>query len=228
MRDGWQWVAFDLDGTLIDSLPALQKAYHAFLQEHGARGSKEEFEHLNGPTMATIVSVLKERHRLSPPHPILLDRCRCHVEEAYRAIAEPIPGAVDLLGWTETAALGCALVTSSPRAVVAPVLGKLGWTGVFDVVVCGDEVERAKPDPELYRRAAKLGAWRAEAGVAIEDAPAGVEAAVNAGLHVIGFGPPSRWAELSGKGAQWTCSTLAAAGKLIARGKAPDGAHRRS
>ena len=204
----WRCVAFDLDGTLVDSLPALRLAYEAFLQSLGSTGSEEEFEHLNGPTMATIVSRLKEWHGLAPPHDELLHSYQEHVERAYRTSVLPAEGADDLLRWSRAQGLARALVTSTPRRVVEGVLAKLDWPDCFEVIACGDEVADAKPDPAIYARACKLGGWEPDECVAVEDAPAGVRAAAACGMAVIGVGPAERLEALRACGAAWTCETL--------------------
>ena len=204
----WRCVAFDLDGTLVDSLPALRQAYETFLRELGKRGSDAEFARLNGPSMTAIVSLLKGWHSLPTAHEELLRRYYGHVQQAYRSGVKPVRDAEELLRFTAAEGYNRALVTSSPRSVVQDVLEALNWCQCFDVTVCGDEVPAAKPDPAVYHRACKLGGWRPDECVAVEDAPAGVHAAVAAGLEVIGVGPAERLAELRDGGAAWTCATL--------------------
>jgi len=55
----------DLDGTLADSLTAMRGVYDRFLQEFEATPSDEEFEELNGPPLAEIIKILKNRHGLT-------------------------------------------------------------------------------------------------------------------------------------------------------------------
>ena len=203
----WRCVAFDLDGTLANSLPALRQAYAEFLGELNRCGSDAEFVRLNGPSMTTIVFLLKEWHGLSDPHEELLRRYYGHVRRAYAGV-QPAQGADELLRFAAVEGYDRALVTSSPRSTVRGVLDRLNWKGCFDVTVCGDEVPVAKPDPAVYQRACALGGWQPDECVAVEDASSGIRAAVAAGLDVIGVGPPERLAELRDRGAAWTCTTL--------------------
>ncbi|HZC27734.1 MAG TPA: HAD family hydrolase [Actinopolymorphaceae bacterium] len=77
------------------------------------------------------------------------------------------------------------LASSSSRQWVEGHLGRLGFTGEFDVLKTSDDVRRTKPDPELYLAAvAALGVEPAEA-IALEDSPHGVAAAKKAGLFCV-------------------------------------------
>jgi beta-phosphoglucomutase len=202
-------VALDFDGTLVDSLPALRRAYGVFLGQFGIEGTDEEFRRLNGPNMSTIVALLKDWHDLPAPHDVLLSQYYQLVERVYRTDVRGAEGADELLRWLPAAGYARALVTSSPRSAVAPVLDRLKWCACFEVTAYGDEVPCAKPDPAVYHLACERGGWAPRECVAVEDAPAGVEAAVACGLAVIGLGLPDQWPRLRACGAQWTCATLA-------------------
>ena len=117
-------VALDLDGTLVDSLPALRRAYEAFLLELGKQGSDAEFARLNGPNMTTIVFLLKEGHDLRTPHEELLRRYSRYVQQAYRNV-EPVRDADELLRFIAAEGYSRALVTSSPRSEVQGILERL-------------------------------------------------------------------------------------------------------
>jgi beta-phosphoglucomutase-like phosphatase (HAD superfamily) len=77
-----------------------------------------------------------------------------------------------------------AVATSSVSASARPFLDRHQLTKFFDVIITGDEVERGKPDPEIYLRAAeKLGVAPSESLV-IEDSLSGIAAAKAAKMHV--------------------------------------------
>ena len=78
-----------------------------------------------------------------------------------------------------------AVASSSSRGLVSHLLEKAGMLDLFDVIVCGDEIERAKPDPQIYLTACKkLGLNPCECA-AVEDSPNGILSAYNAGLKCI-------------------------------------------
>ena len=96
-------------------------------------------------------------------------------------------------GWGTTGgcrarALPMAIATTSSRANVAALLSSRlgrGWEGWFVARVCGEDVARKKPDPEVYRTAVSALGHPAGAVLAIEDSPDGVAAARGAGLASI-------------------------------------------
>ena len=104
------------------------------------------------------------------------------------AIADikPMPGAVALLSEVAAAGLPYALVTSSERVIANAVLKALARQGIgFDVIVCGADVSRPKPDPEPYRLAAALVGADPRCCVALEDSPNGVGSALAAGCATV-------------------------------------------
>jgi HAD superfamily hydrolase (TIGR01509 family) len=98
------------------------------------------------------------------------------------------PGVLDLLQQCRTRGVALGIATTTSRVNVATLLdAQLGrdWAEQFSAVVCGEDVERKKPDPAVYVEV--LRRLRVEAGtaLAIEDSPAGVAAARAAGVPVI-------------------------------------------
>lgn len=100
-------------------------------------------------------------------------------------MAKLMPGAHRLLWHLHKHSVPVALATSTSRATFgAKMAGREKLQSIFACVSCGDEVMNGKPAPDCFREAAgKLGLQPSEC-LAIEDAPAGVEAAVAAGMRV--------------------------------------------
>ena len=112
-------------------------------------------------------------------------------QPAARAAAMPVgessrttqPGAGPLLAGLDAAGVPCALVTASSRAIMDAVLKVTGLS--FGVTVCGEDVQRGKPEPEPYLRAAALLGVPPARCVVLEDSPTGIAAARAAGCPVI-------------------------------------------
>ncbi len=100
---------------------------------------------------------------------------------------EPLPAAPGVLELVEAARrepeLKLAIATSGQKAKQFPVIEgtglKLEW---FDAVITGDDVDRKKPDPQIYLRTAERLGLSPDCCIVFEDAPAGVEAAKAAGM----------------------------------------------
>jgi HAD superfamily hydrolase (TIGR01509 family) len=103
-----------------------------------------------------------------------------------RQAVDARPGAVELVArLTDLDGVALGLASNSPRYLVDDALGTAGLTDAFEVIVTSDDVEHAKPAPDIYRLACeRLGVDPADA-IALEDSASGVAAAKAAGLTVI-------------------------------------------
>jgi HAD superfamily hydrolase (TIGR01509 family) len=96
----------------------------------------------------------------------------------------PIPlksGLLELLDFLGNRGVPLAVATSTPRARVLPILTKAGILDRFGFLICGDDVERPKPEPEAYLRLTARHGVEAGRCLVLEDSPAGIEAAFRAG-----------------------------------------------
>jgi HAD superfamily hydrolase (TIGR01509 family) len=178
-------VLFDMDGTLVDSEKVWDVALHELAAQLGGVLSAPARLAMVGSSMPDSIRMLYEDLGQSWRDPAegadwLVDRVR----ELFAEGLEWRPGAQRLLREVRAAGVPTALVTSTSRSLVDVALRTLGRDS-FDVVVCGDEVLRAKPDPAPYVTAAELlGAPIGEC-VAIEDSPTGIASARDAGAIVV-------------------------------------------
>lgn len=175
----------DLDGTLADSEPTLYGCYRRFMRSLGYEADPREFELIVGPPLPEMVAVLQARRHLPGTVVELEARYREIIAERYLDEVAPSPGARALL----SAALGMGkmvwVVTSAPMAIALPFLRRHGLTAFVAGVVSGDEVERGKPDPEIYIRALRLSHMDAPDVIALEDSAAGLRAALSAGVRTM-------------------------------------------
>ncbi len=171
----------DLDGTLADSLPAMEAAYRALLRRFGREGSAAEFQSLNGPPAAVIIERIALAHGLTAPREELLTAYRDLVRQAH-ATAPPAAGAREVLEHARKHGWETAVVTSAASADARAWLARVGLVELIAVVVGGDEVQKGKPDPEPYRLALQRTGCVAQESLAIEDSIQGAKAALAAGV----------------------------------------------
>lgn len=177
-------VLFDMDGTLIDSEKLWTIALQEVARELGGELSADARLAMVGTDLVGSVRLL--HHDIGYDGDIDISR-RLLVGAAARQFDGPLewrPGAQELLLAVRRAGLPTALVTSTHRNLVAKALETIGRDR-FDVIVCGDDVGRTKPDPEPYRRALVELGVDATTAIAIEDSPAGSTSAREAGLAVL-------------------------------------------
>lgn len=180
-------MVFDADGVLVDTEPAWVAARRALFERHGLRfGPEEERRTLGtgvGGTAQQLSALLGQPARTEGLSRELLDLL---LDETSRVAPRALPGAAWLLDELH-GQLPLAVASNSPRVLLSKTLQEAGLDGRFDVVLGADEVFNPKPAPDLYATAVqRLGTEPADS-VAVEDAPAGVEAARAAGLVVIGI-----------------------------------------
>ena len=175
---------FDLDGTLVDTESHTDRAIAAVVARHGVTGFALPPNETRGRTWMHVAEVIRERARIDVPTPELSAALLADWNVA-TAAAKPIPGAVEALRAASSHGLKVAVVSSSPRAVIARFLDQLGVASVVERHACvgGDDVRNGKPDPEGFLMAAR--ALRVEAGEALvfEDSRAGLLAARAAGMR---------------------------------------------
>ena len=99
---------------------------------------------------------------------------------------QPVKGLPRLCAWIEKKGLRRCAVTNAPRANAEHMISALGLTSFFDFVIIGPECKRAKPFPDPYLLGLQELGIRAEEAFAVEDSPAGMKAALAAGLPCVG------------------------------------------
>ena len=170
-------VLLDLDGTLVDSRVVIARHWGMFAERHGLElASILAVCHgrRSADTIAEIAPYLDAASEAA-----LLDAG----EETDVDGLVTVPGAAELLARLDPARW--AIVTSGHDALARRRLEAVGLP-VPDVLVTGDAVERGKPHPEGFLRAAAALGVEAVACVVVEDAPAGIAAGRAAGARVVG------------------------------------------
>jgi HAD superfamily hydrolase (TIGR01509 family) len=213
--DELEAVLFDLDGTLLDSKSILEDVFWRFVDGHGIDRAAVDINAFDGLKIPEIVAALRRRWSLEESETTLTSAYLDAVRRNYTDSALPFDGVDRMLGELRDRGLRLALVTAATDRVLTPLLARLDWSGLFDVVISGDRVARGKPAPDGY--AAALHGLNLSPGraVAVEDSRQGVSAATAAGLAAIGIAPPDRAAELTAAGAQVVLARAAQVADLL-------------
>jgi mannitol-1-/sugar-/sorbitol-6-phosphatase len=168
-------ILFDLDGVLLDSTRVVARQYTIWAQKHG-------FDPAQVLKAAHGVRTEEVIRRVAPHLDVAAESRWIEVREAEAPDVVAMPGAVELLGSIPKGRWG--IVTSGTRFLATTRMRKFG-VPIPDVLVTADDVERGKPDPEPYLRAARLLNVNPAQCVVVEDAPAGIQSAHAAGMTVI-------------------------------------------
>ncbi|HEX5413091.1 MAG TPA: HAD family phosphatase [Terriglobia bacterium] len=179
-------VIFDMDGVLVNSNPYHLAKWIDFLNHHQISYKEEELpELILGKRNDTAF-----RHFLGPDlTPQESKRLSEEIEETFRRVfkahARPLPGLDALIKECQAAGIPMAVASSAVRTNIEFVVDALSYRPYFRTMVSGDEVRHAKPDPEIYLKAAEhLGIDPADA-VAFEDSYVGIGAVKSAGMKCV-------------------------------------------
>lgn len=178
-------VLFDFDGVIADTEESNVKYLGKALAVFGVVITPEEQAQLVGMNDPRILEKMLRRAR--PPvtlKQLLEERQRQGNTYEDAPDLAPTPGVIEFLHRLRAAGKGIALVSSTSARLILAALNRLGLTGFFDVIICGDMVSEKKPSPECYRKAMALLRARPEECVIVEDSPVGIRAGKAAGAVV--------------------------------------------
>ncbi|GAA3721317.1 HAD superfamily hydrolase (TIGR01509 family) [Spinactinospora alkalitolerans] len=179
-----QAVLFDMDGTLIDTEGMWMAAESEVVAELGGVWTVEDQRANIGGSAQTAAAYIVELTGAPIGPDEVMAMLAASMRRRLAAGPELMPGAKRLLTQVSESGLPKALVTSTHRPLLEVSITAIGAEH-FDLTVAGDEVERNKPHPEPYLKAARLLGVDPARCVVLEDSPAGVAAAGAAGCVTV-------------------------------------------
>lgn len=182
---------FDLDGVIVDTAKYHFLAWRKLAVMLNIHFTEKDNERLKGVSRMASLDIILEIGKMT------LDDRR---KEEYAALKnkwyldyigrmtpeEILPGSLEFISELKNAGIKVALGSASKNTPL--ILERLGIEKLFDSVADGNVVKNAKPDPEVFIKAAEMLGILPENCVVFEDAVAGVRAALNAGMICIGIG----------------------------------------
>ena len=176
-------VIFDLDGVLADSEPWWNQIDAKLLAEYGVSYRGEYHRNVLGVSYRLAVEFYKNAFHISASVEELMRRRGEIATDFFANRVGLFPSAKMTLEQLREMKLPLAVATSSVSASARPLLDRTGRS-LFTVVITGDEVQRGKPHPDIYVRAAKKLGTSPEACLVIEDSLAGIAAGKAANMRV--------------------------------------------
>ncbi|MCO5731896.1 HAD family phosphatase [Rhizobium sp. SSA_523] len=176
-------ILFDLDGTLVDTMPLHYEAYRRVLGDHGLSLAFEDFLAASGgAARETIPRLVAGRSCSASADEIHAQKVSLAARLFQETPPRPLPTALLLPVLGRAYPIG--LVSSGSRRSVEITLSALNWTDIFRVTVTGSDVTRGKPDPQGYLQAAEALSVSPDRCLVFEDMDDGVQAAAKAGMAV--------------------------------------------
>lgn len=184
---------FDLDGVLVDTAKYHYLAWKRLAGELGFDFTEQDNERLKGVSRMASLDILLSIGGISPDDDARLALAEkkngWYVDYITRMDeSEILPGALDFLKELKAGGILVALGSASKNAMT--ILNNTKLAPYFDAIVDGTKTVSAKPDPEVFLLGARELSVDPAACVVFEDAEAGIEAAIRAGMRSIGVGSP--------------------------------------
>ena len=184
-------VIFDLDGVLVNTDEFHYQAWKELADELGIPFDRNINERLRGVSRMESLEVILEQSakNFTQQEKMLLTDKK---NERYRALLndlsadDVLPGVISFINNLNRINIKMAIGSSSKNAPL--ILEKTSLDSLFDVVIDGNQISRSKPHPEVFLKAAQQLGEKPEACLVVEDADAGVEAALRAGMSVLAVG----------------------------------------
>ncbi len=182
---------FDLDGVIVDTAKYHFLAWRNLANQLGFDFTEEQNEMLKGVSRVKSLEILLDIGKIDLPQAkkdkLLIKKNEEYLEYVNKMTADEIlPGVKQLLNYLDENKVKYALGSASKNAPL--ILEKVGLINRFAAIVDGNDVSKAKPDPEVFLIGAKKLNISPNNCVVVEDAIAGVQAANAAKMTSIGIG----------------------------------------
>ena len=179
-------IIFDFDGTILDTEYPEFVVWREFFKSYNTDLKPTEWAKTLGTTNKEFnpLQDLAQQVGLSTDLDELLDLRRDQIMQSI--LQQPIlPGVVNYLNNAQKIGLKIGVASSSGRKWVQGHLERLGLLSFFDTIVTSNDVQRVKPDPDLFLLALDKLGLRSDEAIVLEDSLHGIEAAHQAGLQCV-------------------------------------------
>jgi HAD superfamily hydrolase (TIGR01509 family) len=174
---------FDLDGTLVDTMPIHYTAWESALRDAGLKGRLDEnlFYELGGVPSRKVAALLGKHHGLQLD-PVAVYKAK---EVAFMGSLEKLALIAPVVEFARrvSATHPVAIASGGTRDVVESTLTKTGLKALFPVVVTADDVDHGKPAPDMFLLAASRMGVAPAGCLVFEDGQPGIAAAKAAGMQ---------------------------------------------
>ena len=197
-------IIFDMDGTIVDSLPYHYKAWKIFFKENKVENFSEKLkDYKGGGTLDLLTTVLGNNYSKKELKSMVDDK-EIIFRDIYKNNVIPIEGFIQMLESIKSQKILVGLASNAIRKNVKMILNELKIYNDFNSIICGDEVDNGKPNPEMFNKTAKRFKLDKKDCLIFEDSIEGLQGAVNSGIDAIGVKSSSSDKILKSAGAKGT------------------------
>ena len=197
-------IIFDMDGTIVDSLPYHYEAWKIFFKENKVENFSEKLkDYKGGGTLDLLTTVLGNNYSKKELKSMVDDK-EIIFRDIYKNNVIPIEGFIQMLESIKSQKILVGLASNAIRENVKMILNELKIYNEFESIICGDEVENGKPNPEMFNKTVKRFKLDKKDCLIFEDSIEGLQGAVNSGIDAIGVKSSSSDKILKSAGAKGT------------------------
>lgn len=179
-------IIFDMDGVIFDTERIYMDIWIKVYRKHGYEMTPELYKTFIGRDKPSLIKILEDKFGAGFNGVEMFDECERYLKEAIDEGKVTIKeGSLEIIDFLKKKNYKLAIATSSPRTKLDMQLKIHNLEECFDAIICADDVTKSKPDPEIFLVAAEKLSTKPEKCIVIEDSPAGICAAYNAGIAAI-------------------------------------------
>lgn len=179
-------IIFDMDGLMIDSERVTFECYQERLKDMNLTMDEEFYKTLLGKPIIGIYQRFYDVYGNDFPIQNVIQDVHQLMAERFETEGVPVKkGLVELLHYLKDNNYKTIVATSSNRDRVDKILAQAKITEFFDDSICGDEVTKGKPNPEVFLKSCQKLGVNVDEAIVLEDSEAGIQASYDANIKVI-------------------------------------------
>lgn len=179
-------IIFDMDGLMIDSERVTFECYQERLKDMNLTMDEEFYKTLLGKPIKGIYQRFYDIYGNDFPIENVIQDVHQLMAERFETEGVPVKkGLVELLHYLKDNNYKTIVATSSNRDRVDKILAQAKITEFFDDSICGDEVTKGKPNPEVFLKSCQKLGVNVDEAIVLEDSEAGIQASYDANIKVI-------------------------------------------
>ena len=177
---------FDMDGLIFDTERLFMTTKDGVMKEYGYTQQKDDYIHTLGTCGQQLLDILHRLYGDDYPAEEISQKCRTLVTEKIRRDGPPVkPGIPELLAWFASNNIPCCVASSTKHDIVVEYLRLAKLDKYFAYVIGGDQVQRSKPNPDIFPCCCQRTDIKPEHALVLEDSENGILAASNANIPVV-------------------------------------------
>ena len=182
---------FDMDGTLLDSMPVWKRLTQGYLKQFGVHITDQDYAVTEGFSQPQVAQYFADRYPELPDAQSLMDGMDRLISARYEAIAKPKEGVLDFLEGLRCRGVKMAIATLTARRHAEKALRDRDMLDYFEFMLTIQDVGISKREPDIYLQAAARMGLEPASCVVFEDAPYACATARRAGFRVCGMVEPA-------------------------------------